>query len=174
MEQLTGILRDATGAIEQQYFRLPIDGAEEPIYRERVYCYELYHQMRRRWPDRFECQYTLNGEIDKDGHPLLRAMEADFAKPDFLVHTPGSMAGNHAIIEVKTERANPLTIRQDLEKLRLFLGPVGYERAIYLIYGERAEITIARAVAIKEAMGIGEPIEFWLHRFPLEPAQQLN
>lgn len=173
MDQLSDILRSATRAIEEQYFQLPIDGAAEPIYRERVYCYELYHQMRSLWPAPHDCRYTLNGEIDKDGHPLLRAMQADFAKPDFLIHTPGSMAGNHAIIEVKTERAGPQAIRGDLAKLQLFLGPVGYQRAIYLIYGRAANQTIARAVAIKEELGIAEPIEFWLHPFPgVEAAQQ--
>jgi hypothetical protein len=42
-----------------------------PAYRERVYCYELYHQMRRRWP--LNCEYSLNGEVDKRGHPYLQA-----------------------------------------------------------------------------------------------------
>jgi hypothetical protein len=40
MEQLTQILRDATAAIEAEYFLLPIHGTA-PVYRERVYCYEL-------------------------------------------------------------------------------------------------------------------------------------
>jgi len=43
MEQLTHILQDATAAIGREYFLLPIHGAD-PVYRERVYCYELYHQ----------------------------------------------------------------------------------------------------------------------------------
>jgi hypothetical protein len=45
MDELTGILAAATAAIEPGYFRLNIDGGS-PVYRERVYCYELYHQMR--------------------------------------------------------------------------------------------------------------------------------
>ena len=40
MEQLTQILQDATAAIGQEYFLLPIHGAD-PVYRERVYCYEI-------------------------------------------------------------------------------------------------------------------------------------
>jgi hypothetical protein len=32
---------------------------------ERVYYYELYHQMRRRWPEPDHSPYWLNGEIDK-------------------------------------------------------------------------------------------------------------
>jgi len=49
MEQFTQIFRDATAAIPPEYFLLPIHGAD-PVYRERVYCYELYHQMRGLWP----------------------------------------------------------------------------------------------------------------------------
>jgi hypothetical protein len=64
MEQLTEILRQATAAISNDYFLLPIRGAD-PVYRERVYCYELYHQMRLRWPQGSPCR--LNGEVDKSG-----------------------------------------------------------------------------------------------------------
>ena len=84
MEQLTQILRDATAAIGKEYFLLPIHGAD-PVYRERVYCYELYHQMRLRWPD--GCVYRLNGEVDKMGHPYFQ--DAAAPKPDLLVHQPG-------------------------------------------------------------------------------------
>ncbi len=63
MEELDHILAEATSAIEADYFRLPIDGGI-PVFRERVYCYELYHQMRSRWPPRSQCRYLLNGEVD--------------------------------------------------------------------------------------------------------------
>ena len=46
MDELTQILEQATAAIASEYFRLPVWNAD-PVYRERVYCYELYHQMRR-------------------------------------------------------------------------------------------------------------------------------
>lgn len=50
MEEFTQILRQATAAIAPEYFHFPIDGGD-PIFRERVYCYELYHQLRERWPE---------------------------------------------------------------------------------------------------------------------------
>src|SRR5262245_39939149 len=50
MNMLSNLLALATADIDQEYFQLPIHGGG-PVYRERVYCYELYHQMRRRWPD---------------------------------------------------------------------------------------------------------------------------
>ena len=45
MNELSDVLADATRSIEAEYFHLSIDGGG-PVYRERVYCYELYHQMR--------------------------------------------------------------------------------------------------------------------------------
>ena len=98
MNELTGILQVATASVEAMYFHLNIDGGD-PVFRERVYCYELYHKMRSNWPS--QSRYFLNGELDKSAHPILRELGADHAKPDLLVHTPGYMAGNYAIIDVK-------------------------------------------------------------------------
>ena len=62
MDWFTGILREATARVAPDYFLLPVHGAPS-VYRERVYCYELYHQMRLLWPG--DCPYRLNGEVDK-------------------------------------------------------------------------------------------------------------
>jgi len=97
MQEFDQILTTATGNVPERYFQLPVDGQEDPIYRERVYCYELYHQMRSVWPE--HSPYTLGGEVDKSGHRLIRGNGLDNAKPDFLVHMPGDMGGNYAIIE---------------------------------------------------------------------------
>ena len=48
----------ASQAVDTAYMQLPISGAD-PVIRERVYCYELYHQLRMDdWP---ELPYRLNG-----------------------------------------------------------------------------------------------------------------
>jgi hypothetical protein len=60
VQQLNQVLRQATESIEPLYFQLPIDGSD-PIFRERVYCYELYHQLRRIWPA--DTPFSLNGEV---------------------------------------------------------------------------------------------------------------
>jgi len=44
-EELTHVLQEATADITADNFYLNLDGGD-PVYRERVYCYELYHQMR--------------------------------------------------------------------------------------------------------------------------------
>ncbi|MGD8457430.1 MAG: hypothetical protein PVF83_13695, partial [Anaerolineales bacterium] len=68
-EQFLIMLCVATSNIGEQYFQLEVAEREEHIYRERVYCYELYHQLRVVTPDGFN--YQLDGELDKSGHPLI-------------------------------------------------------------------------------------------------------
>lgn len=169
MEELSQILGAATSSIEHGHFRLNIQGGS-PVYRERVYCYELYHQMRSRWPA--NTPYYLNGEIDKAAHPILSQLGADRFKPDLLVHQPGYMTGNHAIIEVKTSHAPANGIRKDLETLSLFINKVGYQRAIYLFYGDNADSTLVKTVQrLADAMPELAPIELWLHHQVGQPAR---
>lgn len=161
MRELTEILREATKAVAVGYFHLQLDGGN-PIYRERVYCYELYHQMRLRWPANTD--FFLNGEVDKAAHPILRRLGVDRIKPDFLVHQPGHMAGNHAVIEVKSSDARPNEIRKDLINLSTFINIIGYRRAIYLIYGYGAsERKIDLVQSIAEKIENLAPIEMWVH-----------
>lgn len=167
MNELTNVLALATAGIEVPYFYLNIDGGD-PIFRERVYCYELYHQMRKNWPA--QCAHLLNGEVDKRAHPILNTLGADHAKPDLLVHTPGAMAGNYAIIEVKHSTA-VAGVRKDLETLDIFLRKVGYQRAIYLIYGQGADAEgVARIENIASEFAELSPIELWLHSEVGRPA----
>lgn len=49
MHELDSILKEPTVAIADPCFQLPIAGEENPIYRERAYCYELYQQLRMCW-----------------------------------------------------------------------------------------------------------------------------
>ena len=161
MNKLDEILSIATANIPREYFRLPIDGGG-PIYRERVYCYELYHQMRCLWPK--DCRFRLNGEVDKAAHPILSRLGASYAKPDLLIHGRGHMSQNHAIIEVKSVMEDLAGVRKDLRTLSLFRTRVGYERAIYLIYGgdyfDRVLSMIEQAVSELRDF---PPREFWLH-----------
>ena len=96
MNELSGLLAAAAAGVAPEYFRLPIHGGD-PVYRQRVYCYELYHQMRLRWPE--ASPYRLNGEIDKRAHPYFEDGAAP--KPDLLVHEPGT-GSNHTIFEVNS------------------------------------------------------------------------
>jgi len=163
MQDFTEILQRATAAIAPQYFRLPVHGAD-PIYRERVYCYELYHQMRALWPG--DCPWFLNGEVDKQQHPYFQ--DGRYPKPDFVVHVPGT-GDNYAAIEVKPMFPTAGKIRKDVETLLRFRD-VGYGRALYLIYGsdpEAARKRVARTVGNEEQLAA---IELWVHQEVGAPA----
>lgn len=174
MSELDQIIRLATQGIEKEYFQLPIAGREGAVYRERVYCYELYHQMRLEWTEGIP--YTLSGEVDKSGHPLIRGNGLDQVKPDFLVHKPGDMNGNHAVIEVKSINAQLNGLKKDLETLCALRRHSGYDRAIYLIYGEGDIDRIAKQLRSLSINNGGKTIdlsliELWWHRFAGESAQ---
>jgi hypothetical protein len=136
LELVTGWLVCASEQVAPEYLQLPVAGAEDPEYRERVYCYELYHRWRCHWLEGFP--FLLSGEIDKQGHPLIRGD----AKPDFLVHIPGSMS-NLLVIEVKPRNAAVALMRNDLKKLTTFRRdlphhhgiPGNYYAAYFWLYG---------------------------------------
>ena len=170
---IDGLLASATERIGTSYFQLPIDGHEVPIYRERVYCYELYHQMRSAWPE--DSEFTLGGEVDKSGHPLIRGNNLDRVKPDLLIHIPGNMGSNHTVIEIKPIKCDPAGISKDLSTLTAFRRHAEYKRAVYLFYGDgNFPQFIERAKEIEfgdreNRIELGL-IEFWWHRRVGEPA----
>jgi hypothetical protein len=115
--------------VDPHYFQLPIAGEENPAFRERVYCYELYHHLRNVLGDAFP--YKLDGEVDKNGHPRISGKK----KPDFIVHIPGEMDYNLVVIEVKPVTVNEHDLEYDLRKLVWLLDKGKYFRAIMLIFG---------------------------------------
>ena len=158
MDQFDDVLTAATAALAPGYFRLPVHGTG-PVFRERVYCYELYHQMRRRWPRK--CNFVLNGEVDKQRHPYF--LDHRHPKPDFLVHVPGT-GENYAVIEVKPPGADADEIRNDISKLAQFRE--WYERAIYLHYGLDPDEARNRIAVCAEDQALLVGIELWVHPQP--------
>ncbi|MDT4880596.1 hypothetical protein FQZ97_1163670 [compost metagenome] len=84
--------------------------------------------------------------------------------PDFLIHEPGTMNHNHAILEVKSSQATALGIRKDLATLDQFCVRVGYQRAIYLFYGGGVDLDLVRKLAAERP--VQAYIEIWLHSEP--------
>ncbi len=172
MKALNKILRKATSEIDRKYFEVEIDGGD-PVLRERVYCYELYHQMRTLWPN--SCKYTLTGELDKKSHPILKDLEFEriggtrsnlsMKIPDLLVHVPGDMAENFAVIEVKHVRSDNAGIKKDIETLSLFIEKAKYEEGILLIFGPgvnmEEKIQSLGVDLLNSALEKG--IQFWVH-----------
>ena len=109
-------------------FALPVAGLGKPLLRERVYCYELYHQLRCILP--IDAQVVLTAEPDKQGNPSFRKTHP---VPDFIFHEPGSHVQNRAVIEVEC-RVDRRHLRKDLRTFRC-LQEKGYRQFILLLFG---------------------------------------
>jgi hypothetical protein len=175
LELITSVLIEATKNVEEIYFQLPVAGQEEPQFRERVYCYELYHQMRLRWPN---VPYRITGEIDKSGHPWIYRGPLDYSKPDFTIHIPGRMADNLLVVEVKAINPTDKQIVVDIRKLTGFCRTADYFAAYYLIYGfteNEAHKFSSRCKTL--AAGDGEidlsRIKLFNHAKPMSPASEI-
>jgi hypothetical protein len=131
-------LKKAGAEMDEHYFQLTVANSEEAIFRERVYCYELYHQLRNALGEKFP--YKLDGELDKAGHPIIRT-SCGPKKPDFVIHVPGGMERNLTVIEVKpvTVKNNITKLRDDLTTLQCFIKYGEYYRGIMMVYANGEE-----------------------------------
>ncbi len=162
------LLRCATAEMEAEYLQLPVAEKEERIYRERIYCYELYHQLRNLWPESLS-DYSLAGEVDKAGHPLIRNNQLDWVKPDLLVHVPGNMENNLVVLELKPLNGERKGFAKDLRTLTAFRRRASYAQAIHLTYscepGHDGEIVSkAHQLQREDPSRISlDEIEVWYH-----------
>lgn len=167
MEKFDEHFLPATQAVAPEFFQLPVAGGNAK-FRERVYCYELYHQLRKNWPPK--PAYVLNGEVNKQGHPIFAERGIKGGMPDFLVHKAGQW-DNYAIIEVKALGASKKAIKKDLKKLCEYTQRADYRRALYLFYGyDGAEQTIKRVQQAYAALETNAVVELWMHTEPGKPA----
>lgn len=112
--------------------------AHQIKYLERPFAYELYHVLRCRmadWPP--DSELRLQAEVDKRYQHIL---EGECA-PDFLIHKPGDISENCAVVEIKRALSGLAAAREDQDKLRRFLlPPLSYRHVIQIIVGHSAEL----------------------------------
>ena len=165
-------LLKATALIPPGFFNLQVTNNEATIYRERVYCYELYHQLRSALPIDF--RFTLQGEIDKQNHPII-SKECGAIKPDLLVHKPGDMENsNLVVIEVKSI-TNVSRLRKDFKTLRCMTSlENGYFRGVSVLFGENNDDAYNKAARLykENCEGATERIHLFFHKFPRNPIQR--
>lgn len=135
MEKYFDIIIEALDRVEHQYYKLETTYEPTGIVRERVFCYELYHQIRCIQTERKETRLSLNGEIDKRGHITFDI--DDRKNPDFVFHIPGEMIGNTFVIEVKGTIEKITYINElikDFHTLTLFVSKYEYKMGIFILY----------------------------------------
>lgn len=141
------IIKKSLNKITQDYYRIKTTYAKDGIVRERVFCYELYHQIRAN--EDKKCYLKIHGEIDKRGHEYFH--KEDRKNPDFIFHTPGKFKNNTIIMEVKgnlngnicedkkTKRLYYKGIFKDLDTIYNFVNKYEYKKGILLLYNHNLE-----------------------------------
>lgn len=117
--------------VNSDFFQIPTEYKPDGISRERVFCYELYHQLRMVLGNDYP--FSLHGELDKSGHiSFPRVLQGI---PDFLVHQPGTHKGNMVIMEVKGI-FNSKNIILDLKKINGFIShpEINYRYGVFILY----------------------------------------
>lgn len=139
-EELVKIIESSIRAVEEGYFNFQVADGDEPIKRERVYCSELYHQMRMKWG---YFNYDLNIEPDKKNHPIIEQYCGPI-DPDLVVHHAGEMGpeDNLAVIEVKTSSGDLTAgITKDLKTINCMTSiPNGYYGGVVIVFGKLTEL----------------------------------
>lgn len=113
-------------------------------FSERVFCYEFYHQLRKKFDEEkvvnplFLGNSRIQGELKKTQitalleHFDLRRLTHDFI-PDILVHTPGNVEYHPFIIEVKgMPDVSRSEVWLDIDKINEFITKFGYLRGVFL------------------------------------------
>ena len=99
VESFVEMIKDSLENVGDEYYKITTTYESSGIVRERVFCYELYHQMRLVQSARGLTDVQIHGEIDKSGHI---AFDRNARKnPDFVFHIPSMMQGNAIVVEVK-------------------------------------------------------------------------
>ncbi|HTL67242.1 MAG TPA: hypothetical protein VL200_06250 [Lacunisphaera sp.] len=167
---LQKLIFSAVRKIPHTCFEVAVAGTDEPVIRERVFCYEFYHQLRVLATET-GFAYSIGPELDKGGHPIIRGDVI----PDFVVHQPGDMGLNLCVVEVKPLSGDADGFDKDFRTLRDFVQNYRYYRGVLLAFGNspRAEQVIMRKTgAIRELRRIGVHV-WWVRRAGEEPVELL-
>lgn len=133
------LIKRALGRIGPGYFKLTTTYEPSRIVRERVFCYELYHQIRSQMPS--DHALSLNGEIDKRGH--IDFAPEDRKNPDFVFHIPGTHTGNTLVIEVKGTLKRRDEIIEDFTTILNFIDKYQYKAGVFIIYNHSLDELLA-------------------------------
>lgn len=128
-DALSSVLKQIFSSAEVHFHVIHV-GHKEIKRRERVYAYELYHQMRLIQEQKFKSEFTINGEIDKSGHKIIK----EPFNPDFVIHQQGKMGENFCVVELKTINKKS-GIQKDFHTITCMMHCYRYKIGIFAIAG---------------------------------------
>lgn len=140
------ILLEGIERVNDKYIHFPhySEDGNKTLYRERVFCYELYHQIRKiqeeHAADGQLINFDVNGEPDKRGQELFKDITGPM--PDMIFHKIGSEE-NYLVLEAKCslsgtpkdKEGKPTGVYKDFVNLSDFIEGVHYELGVFLVYG---------------------------------------
>lgn len=137
MTKYIKLIGKALDNISNDYYRLKTTYEPSGIVRERVFCYELYHQIRIHMGG--TDKIFLNGEIDKRGH--VSFSREDQKNPDFVFHIPGINEGDTLVVEVKGKIGGSYNnyIIEDLKTIAIFINKYKYTGGVFILYNHNLE-----------------------------------
>ena len=124
-EEAVAAFRAALLKVATPYFRsmLPND---QVAHGERVFAYELYHQMRLT----FNGAWYVNGEFRKGMRVVPEICSDAVMIPDLVVHQPDSLEENLLAVEIKAApRLRTDHLIMDAEKLDFYTRPTHHKPA---------------------------------------------
>jgi hypothetical protein len=140
VEEYRDLIKSALMRIGTSYYKIPTTYEPLGIVRERIFCYELYHQIRLMMGP--NPMISLHGEMDKRGH--IDFDRRDWGMPDFVFHIPGKHTANTLVIEVKGRLDKPKGIMKDFVRILTFINRYQYNAGIFILYNHSFQEMIAR------------------------------
>ena len=136
-EKIKSMIIGALENVEENYYKLKyipkrINSKKDINYlvRERYFCYEFYHQIRKidEKQKLLDDEIVISAEIHKQGYSSNYKNKI----PDFIIHEPGKN-NNIAVIEVKGV-IDARDIAKDFNTLSLFISDCGYSKGIFILF----------------------------------------
>jgi hypothetical protein len=143
-------------------------------YGERVFCYELYHQIRLLMDDHYAESppaggyptIVLQAELKKDQigdiidyfPHINESLEREYI-PDFLLHSPGNFRHQKLVIEVKSDPELSFSqIRNDLSKIQQFITRYLYRMGLFIAINVQFEKLLGMVTKAENRQWIEESL----------------
>ena len=169
-EECIKTLEEAILAVAPEYFRVELPSGKHQ-HGERVFAYELYHQMRGRFPTKHG---NIHGEYRKALAHVPHVKDNRTFVPDLVLHQSGSTDENLLAIEIKASRRPSVKeVIHDLEKLEFYTSPNGlnYKIGVMLILNSSVRTLLKQddsaAKWIAASLSRGPRVAIWNIESPL-------
>lgn len=160
IEDFIALVKCALRNVDQKYWQI-WTAQNQQLIRERAFCYELYHQMRKLQEEACGepniATVDITGEIFKAGYKGLATDEKK--SPDFIFHTMHTNSNNTVVMEVKGKTTGNYEdgIEKDFTTINNFMASktLHYKYGLFLLFGHK--MSDLRKVLIDKKITVSSP-----------------